>query len=157
MGRQTLAKRPDDVFEADSLFALAEAELLAPLDAAAAREVEAAARQVATVTALVPLALADIITALTANLRMIRRIAEIYGGRGRCPWRLASDARGHDPFGRHRGRCCGRRSDRLGPGGLGPVESVPPLWRRGCERRPDGPRGRRHDGGLPPPALQRRP
>jgi putative membrane protein len=36
---------------------------------------------VATVTAIVPLALADVIAALTANLRMIRRIAEIYGGR----------------------------------------------------------------------------
>jgi putative membrane protein len=36
---------------------------------------------VATVTALVPLAFADVIAALTANLRMIRRIAEIYGGR----------------------------------------------------------------------------
>ena len=39
------------------------------------------ARQVATVTALVPLALADVATALYANLRMIRRIAAIYGGR----------------------------------------------------------------------------
>jgi len=33
------------------------------------------------VTALVPLALADVATALYANLRMIRRIAEVYGGR----------------------------------------------------------------------------
>ena len=41
----------------------------------------AASRTVATVTAIVPLALADVATALTANLRMIRRIAEIYGGR----------------------------------------------------------------------------
>ena len=32
-------------------------------------------------TALVPLALADVAAALFANLRMIRRIAEIYGGR----------------------------------------------------------------------------
>jgi putative membrane protein len=54
---------------------------MAPLDAAARAEVEAAARQVATVTALVPLALADVAAALFANLRMIRRIAEIYGGR----------------------------------------------------------------------------
>ena len=52
-----------------------------PLDAIARREIEAAARQVATVTAIVPLALADVATALTANMRMIRRIAEIYGGR----------------------------------------------------------------------------
>jgi len=42
------------------------------------------------VTALVPLALADVVAALTANLRMIRRIAVVYGGRGGTigSWRL---------------------------------------------------------------------
>lgn len=80
-GHARLTERRGDAFDADTLLGLAEAELIAPLDAAAAREVEAAARQVATVTALVPLALADVATALAANLRMIRRIAEIYGGR----------------------------------------------------------------------------
>jgi uncharacterized protein (DUF697 family) len=42
------------------------------------------------VTALVPLALADVFAALTANLRMIRRVAEIYGGRSGLlgSWRL---------------------------------------------------------------------
>jgi putative membrane protein len=80
-GRERLAEQRNDQFDAAALLALAEAELLTPLDAAAARQVEAAARQVAAVTALVPLALADVVVALTANLRMIRRIAEIYGGR----------------------------------------------------------------------------
>lgn len=79
--RARLAARGAEVFDADGLLALAEAELMAPLDQSARREVEAAARQVATVTALVPLALADVATALYANLRMIRRIAAIYGGR----------------------------------------------------------------------------
>ena len=50
-------------------------------DARAVLSIEVAARQVATVTAIVPLALADVFAALTSNLRMIRRIAEIYGGR----------------------------------------------------------------------------
>lgn len=76
-----LKDRQADVLDADALIRLAEAELMAPLDAAARAQVEAAARQVATVTALVPLALADVAMALFANLRMIRRIAEIYGGR----------------------------------------------------------------------------
>ena len=80
-GLARLAERRADVMDADALLALAEVELMAPLDAAARAEVEAAARQVATVTALVPLALADVATALYANLRMIRRIAEVYGGR----------------------------------------------------------------------------
>jgi putative membrane protein len=89
-GRARLADRRAEVMDADALMALAESELLAPLDQAARREVEAAARQVAAVTALVPLALADVAAALTANLRMIRRIAEIYGGRAGTfgGWRL---------------------------------------------------------------------
>ncbi|MEJ6393932.1 TIGR01620 family protein [Gymnodinialimonas sp. 2305UL16-5] len=90
LGRETLDRRRDEMFDATSLFALTETEILLPLDRAAQAEVEAAARQVATVTALVPLALADVITALTANLRMIRRIAEVYGGRAGTlgSWRL---------------------------------------------------------------------
>lgn len=80
-GRARLAEREGEVMDADALLALAERELLATLDAEARLVIEAAARQVATVTALVPLALADVATALVANLRMIRRIAEIYGGR----------------------------------------------------------------------------
>ncbi|NOE33633.1 MULTISPECIES: YcjF family protein [unclassified Ruegeria] len=89
-GRDRLAERMGDQFDASALLSLAEDELLAPLDEAASREVEAAARQVATVTALVPLALADVVTALAASLRMIRRVAEIYGGRAGTlgSWRL---------------------------------------------------------------------
>lgn len=89
-GRERFAARQADQFDADGLLGLAEAEMLAPLDKAALREVEVAARQVATVTALVPLALADLIAALSANLRMIRRIAEIYGGRAGTlgSWRI---------------------------------------------------------------------
>ncbi|MBN2629333.1 MAG: TIGR01620 family protein [Rhodobacteraceae bacterium] len=80
-GRQKLAERGAEVMDADALLSLAETDLMPPLDIRARAEVELAARQVATVTALVPLALADVATALYANLRMIRRIAEIYGGR----------------------------------------------------------------------------
>lgn len=89
-GRTALKDRQAEVLDADGLLGLAENTLLAPLDARAMREVEAAARQVATVTAIVPLALADVFTALTANLRMIRRIAEVYGGRAGTfgSWRL---------------------------------------------------------------------
>lgn len=96
-GRDRLAELRADQFDASGLLALAEAELLAPLDLAAQREVEAAARQVATVTALVPLALADVAAALTSNLRMIRRIAEVYGGRSGFfgSWRLTRAVLSH--------------------------------------------------------------
>ena len=89
-GRARLAERQAEQFDAASLLGLAETELMVPLDLAARAEVEAAARQVATVTALVPIALADVVAALTSNLRMIRRIAEIYGGRSGTlgSWRL---------------------------------------------------------------------
>lgn len=96
-GRKKLAEQQRDVLDADGLLGLAEQTVLAPLDAQAMREIEAAARQVATVTALVPLALADVVTALTANLRMIRRIAEVYGGRSGTfgSWRLTRTVFGH--------------------------------------------------------------
>lgn len=96
-GRDRLKERQADMFDASALIALADQELLAPLDAAARREVETAARQVATVTALVPLALADVVAALGANIRMIRRIAEIYGGRSGTlgSWRLTRAVLSH--------------------------------------------------------------
>ncbi|MBB3992836.1 putative membrane protein [Sulfitobacter undariae] len=96
-GRERLAELRGDQLDAAGLLALAETELLSPLDNAAQREVEAAARQVATVTALVPLALADVVAALTSNLRMIRRIAEIYGGRSGFfgSWRLTRAVLSH--------------------------------------------------------------
>ena len=81
LGRREVEASVREVMDAPDLLRLAETRLLGPLDAAASREVEAAARQVAAVTAVVPLALADLAVALTANLRMIRRIAEVYGGR----------------------------------------------------------------------------
>jgi len=80
-GRARLAEREADVLDADALLALAEREIMTRLDAEARLVVEAAARQVALVTALVPLALADVAAAGFANLRMIRKLAEIYGGR----------------------------------------------------------------------------
>ncbi len=80
-GGARLAVRQGEFMDADALLALAEAEVLAPLDQAALAAVEAAARRVAMVTALVPLALADVVTALVVNIRMIRTVAEIYGGR----------------------------------------------------------------------------
>jgi putative membrane protein len=75
-----LKRRASDVMDADALLDLVETGLLAPLDRAALAQVEIAARQVASVTALVPMALADVAIAAYANLRMIRAMSEIYGG-----------------------------------------------------------------------------
>ena len=96
-GRDRLADLRGDQLDSGALLGLVETEILGPLDAAASREIEAAARQVATVTALVPLALADVAAALTANLRMIRRVAEVYGGRSGFfgSWRLTRAVLSH--------------------------------------------------------------
>ncbi len=89
-GARRLEDTARESFDADTILMAVEDQLLDPLDKLAMREVEAAARQVATVTALVPLAFADVIAALTANLAMIRRIAQVYGGRSGTlgSWRL---------------------------------------------------------------------
>ncbi|MEO0916831.1 MAG: TIGR01620 family protein [Pseudomonadota bacterium] len=89
-GASRLEETINDSFDAETVFLATEDQLLAALDARAMREVETAARQVATITALVPLAFADVIAALTSNLRMIRQIAQIYGGRAGTlgSWRL---------------------------------------------------------------------
>lgn len=96
-GRAKLAGRLGDVMDADALLAIAESHLLTDLDQTARREIELAARRVAMVTALVPMALADVAMALFANLRMVRRIAEIYGGRAGAlgSWRLMRRVFGH--------------------------------------------------------------
>jgi len=88
-GLARLKDQQAEVFDADALLNLAETELMAPLDTAALAEIESAARQLATVTALVPMALADVATALFVNLRMIRRLAQIYGGRSSSLGNLA--------------------------------------------------------------------
>ena len=78
---ERLHEQQSDVLDADALLALAERELMAPLDRAALLEIELAARQVAMITAFVPLALADVAAVLFANMRLIRRLSQIYGGR----------------------------------------------------------------------------
>ena len=89
-GRDKLAQSTAEAFDADTVLQVTEDTLMVPLDAQATREIESAARQVATATALVPLAFADVLVALTTNVRMIRRICEIYGGRSGAlgGWRL---------------------------------------------------------------------
>lgn len=88
--RQELARHEGAVMDPADRLDLVERTLMSPLDRAAQAEIEAAARQVAAATALVPMAFADMLVALAANLRMVRRIAEIYGGRAGSfgSWRL---------------------------------------------------------------------
>jgi len=88
--RRLCGLRHDTIIDPLGVLDLTEVELMAPLDKAARVEIETSARMVAGATAIVPLALADVFVALTANIRMVRRIAEIYGGRAGTigSWRL---------------------------------------------------------------------
>lgn len=95
--RDRVAQRRGDLVDADSLVTLAEREYLAGLDAQARAAVESASRQVAGATAFMPVAVVDVIAALGLNMRMIRRIAEIYGGRAGTlgSWRLLKEVASH--------------------------------------------------------------
>jgi putative membrane protein len=86
-----------DLLDPDAVIDAAERRWLTAPDAAARAEVQSAARQVALITAMVPLALADVAAALIVNLRMVRRIAAIYGGRPGMlgSWRLIRAVAAH--------------------------------------------------------------
>ena len=95
--RESLARGLGDTPDPSGRMELAERVMMAPLDRQAEQSVQKAARNVAAATALIPLALVDVLAALTCNLRMIREIAEIYGGRAGWlgSWRLMKAVAAH--------------------------------------------------------------
>lgn len=94
---ESFAKGKGDAPDPAGQLALAERTLMKPLDAQAEASIRKAAQNVAVATALIPLALADVLAALTCNLRMIREISEIYGGRTGWlgSWRLMRAVAAH--------------------------------------------------------------
>lgn len=80
-GRRALAELHDDVIDGRDLVRIAEAEILAPLDARATVLVLDAAKRVSLVTAVSPRAVVDIAYVVFEAGRLIRRLAELYGGR----------------------------------------------------------------------------
>jgi putative membrane protein len=80
-GRRATEARAHDVIDGRDRLVLAEADLIAPLDAAARRLVSDAAARVSVVTAVSPRAVVDLIFVAVATLGLIRRLAALYGGR----------------------------------------------------------------------------
>jgi putative membrane protein len=70
-----------DVHDAGELLSLAEREMVAPLDHVARRTITRSAKRVATVTAMSPMALIAVSYVLIENLRLMRALAALYGGR----------------------------------------------------------------------------
>jgi len=70
-----------DVIDPRGIMVLAERELLQPLDRRASAMIAASARRVSVITAISPSALVDVGFAAYENLRLMRRLATLYGGR----------------------------------------------------------------------------
>jgi putative membrane protein len=80
-GRAALARHAAEIIDGRDLVGLAETELLLTLDDAARRMVLSSAKRVALVTAISPRALIDLLFVGAEILRLIRRLATLYGGR----------------------------------------------------------------------------
>jgi putative membrane protein len=80
-GRAALAGHAREIIDGRDLIGLAETELLLPFDETARRLVLGAARRVALVTAISPRALVDVAFVGAEIVRLIRRLATLYGGR----------------------------------------------------------------------------
>ncbi|HUG63501.1 MAG TPA: TIGR01620 family protein [Methylomirabilota bacterium] len=80
-GRAALSAHVAEVIDGGDLLKLAEAELLHPLDAGARRLVSDTCRRVSLVTAVSPRAIVDVVFVLVAVVGLIRKLAELYGGR----------------------------------------------------------------------------
>jgi putative membrane protein len=79
--RAHVAALTGEIIDARDLIDIAERELMTSLDERAARQAAEAARRVSVVTAVSPRALVDLLFVAAQSLRLVRRIAEIYGGR----------------------------------------------------------------------------
>lgn len=80
-GQKTLAAVEDDIIDAPQLIELAERELLSPLDAKARGLILNAAKRVSVVTAVSPRAVVDLAYVLFEVVRLVRSMADLYGGR----------------------------------------------------------------------------
>ncbi len=79
--RALLAEHAREIIDGRDLIDIAEREFMLSLDEQATREIANAAKRVSVLTAMSPRATVDVIFVAVQALRLIRRMAEIYGGR----------------------------------------------------------------------------
>lgn len=80
-GRAHLKESRGEIVDGSDLITLAETGLLAPLDAKARTMILDSAKRVSVVTAVSPRALIDVGYVIYESARLIRRLAELYGGK----------------------------------------------------------------------------
>jgi putative membrane protein len=80
-GRAILSGHVGEIIDGRDLIGLAETELLAPMDETARTMVLTSAKRIALLTAISPRALVDLLLVAAEILRLIRRLAALYGGR----------------------------------------------------------------------------
>jgi putative membrane protein len=95
--REHLNSHLDSLFDGNEVIALAERNLMAPLDARSRALVAASARRVALVTAVSPRALIDVAFVIYESVRLAGAIAALYGARPGIFgfWRLAGSVLAH--------------------------------------------------------------
>lgn len=79
--RTELSGHLDAIIDGADLIRLTERQLMAPLDAEATQLVSNAAKRVSVVTAVSPRAAVDLIFVLVTAIGLVRRLAQLYGGR----------------------------------------------------------------------------
>lgn len=80
-GRASLAATSEDVIDGSELLKLAEKQLMEPLDKQARELILSAAKRVSVVTAVSPRAVVDVGYVVFEALRLVRGMADLYGGR----------------------------------------------------------------------------
>ena len=80
-GRNELARHRNEIIDGRDRMELAERLVLLPLDARARTMVMDSAKRVSVETAVSPREIVDLAFVLMENLRLIRRLSELYGGR----------------------------------------------------------------------------
>ena len=79
--RRLVSSHLGEIMDGRDLLILAERDLVAPIDQRARTLISAAARRVSVVTAVSPRAFFDVAFVLWETVRLIRRLAALYGGR----------------------------------------------------------------------------
>jgi len=95
--RASFTQQKTEIFDNEDLILLFEKTYMKTLDDEARKLVMQSARRVSVVTAISPRALVDIAYVLMENTRLIRRIAQLYGGRPGALgfWKLTRNVLGH--------------------------------------------------------------